>query len=180
MFIASKIVWGGITLTLLTTGLLAPCLPRSAPGSDSPKEKVAVFVVKNEIKKVQDTLRNKGHYVGQVDGVFGLRTRASIRAYQKAESLPITGQVDTRTAAGLGVRPESNWDNSQSTGRQVGHSSDIVVGEIRREKPSAGIKRGEGRASKISRREVSRATALEDNRRGGANKQQGENDSHDQ
>src|SRR5208282_5242304 len=120
MLLASKIGSVGITLTLLTTGMLAPRLPQGAPGSDSIKKGVAVFVVKNEIKKVQETLRNKGHYAGQVDGVFGLRTRASIRAYQTAESLPITGQVDTRTAAELGVRPESNWDNSQSARRQVG------------------------------------------------------------
>jgi peptidoglycan hydrolase-like protein with peptidoglycan-binding domain len=163
--------------------MLAPRLPRSGPGSDSTKqglEAVGVFVVKNEIKKMQDTLRNKGHYEGQVDGVFGLRTRASIRAYQKAESLPITGQVDTRTAAELGVRPESNWDNSQSARRQVGYSSDIVIGEIRRDKPSAGIRWAGGRAKKNSRIEVSRATAIEDKPGGGANEQLAVNQQHHQ
>ena len=129
---------------------------------------------------MQDTLRNKGHYEGQVDGVFGLRTRASIRAYQKAESLPITGQVDTRTAAELGVRPESNWDNSQSARRQVGYSSDIVIGEIRRDKPSAGIRWAGGRAKKNSRIEVSRATAIEDKPGGGANEQLAVNQQHHQ
>jgi peptidoglycan hydrolase-like protein with peptidoglycan-binding domain len=180
MLLASKIGSVGITLTLLTTGMLAPRLPQGAPGSDSIKKGVAVFVVKNEIKKVQETLRNKGHYAGQVDGVFGLRTRASIRAYQTAESLPITGQVDTRTAAELGVRPESNWDNSQSARRQVGYSSDTIVGEISRDKPSAGIRWAAGRARKTLRREVSRATAIEDNRKGGANEQQAENEQHRQ
>ena len=163
--------------------MLAPRLPGSGPGSDSTKqglEAVGVFVVKNEIKKMQDTLRNKGHYEGQVDGVFGLRTRASIRAYQKAESLPITGQVDTRTAAELGVRPESNWDNSQSARRQVGYSSDIVIGEIRRDKPSAGIRWAGGRAKKNSRIEVSRATAIEDKPGGGANEQLAVNQQHHQ
>ncbi len=179
MFLASKIVWAGIALTLLTTGMLAPPLPQSAPGSGSTPDGAASFVVKNEIKKLQDALRNKGHYVGQVDGVFGLRTRASIRSYQKAENLPITGQVDTRTAAELGVRPESNWDNSQSAGRQGEHSRDIVVGDTQREKPSAGIRRVGGRAKKNSRREISRATGIEDNRGGGTN-EQAENDQHHQ
>jgi len=178
MFLASKIVWAGIALTLLTTGMLAPPLPQSAPGSSS-TDGPAAFVVKNEIKKLQEALRNKGHYVGEVDGVLGLRTRASIRSYQKAENLPITGQVDTRTAAELGVRPESNWDNSQSAERQAGHTSDIVVGDTRGEKPSAGIRRVGERAKKNARREISRATGIEDNRGGGAN-EQAENDQHHQ
>ena len=108
---------------------------------------------------MQEILRDKGHYRGKVDGVFGLRTRASIRAYQKAENLPVTGEVDTRTADGLGVRPESTWDNSQSAGRQDGHGSDMVAGKIKREKPSAGIRRGKGRTGNTSRKEVSKATA---------------------
>jgi peptidoglycan hydrolase-like protein with peptidoglycan-binding domain len=175
MFLASKIGWAGIALTLLTTGMLGQGLPRSPAGSDSNKEGTAVFVIKNEIKKVQETLRGKGYYGGKVDGVFGLRTRASIRAYQKAESLPITGQVDISTAAALGVRPESKWIHSQNAGREVGHSRDIS-----RDKPSAGIRRAEARASKTLRQEVSRATATEDHRGGGANKQQAENEEHDQ
>jgi peptidoglycan hydrolase-like protein with peptidoglycan-binding domain len=181
MFLARKIGWAGIAFALLTTGMLRQGFPRSPAGSDSNKQEVAVFVIKNEIKKVQETLRGKGYYGGKVDGVFGLRTRASIRAYQKAENLPVTGQVDARTAAGLVVRPESSWINAQRAGRRdVGHSSDIVVGEIKRDKPSAGIRRAEGSANKTSRNEVSRATATQDNRGGGADKRQVENQEHDQ
>jgi len=158
--------------------MLGQHFPPSPAASNSNKEGVTVFVIKNEIKKVQEALRGKGHYGGKVDGVFGLRTRASIRAYQKAENLPITGQVDTRTAAGLGVRPESTWDISQRVGRQLGHSSDIVVGEFNRDKPSAGIRHAEGRPSQSARKELSRATAIGDNR--GANNQQAANEEDDQ
>jgi peptidoglycan hydrolase-like protein with peptidoglycan-binding domain len=180
MFLASKIGWAGIAFTLLTTEMLVQGFPRSAAGSDSNKEGVAAFVIKNEIKKIQETLRNKGHYRGKVDGVFGLRTRASIRAYQKAENLPVTGEVDNQTADVLGVRPESNWGSSNRAGREVGHGSDWAGGEIKRDKPSAGIRRAEGRTSKTSRKEVLRATAIEDNRGDGANKQQAENEKHNQ
>jgi len=178
MFLASKIEWAGIAFTLLTTAMLAQDLPRSPAGSDSNKEGVAT-VHQNEIKKMQENLRSKGHHRGEVDGVFGLRTRASIRAYQKSENLPITGQLDPRTADRLGVRPEPNWGNSKSAGREVGHGSDRAGGEIKRDKPSAGIRRGEGRARKTWRKEVSRANAAEDNRGEGANKQQAENERHD-
>jgi Putative peptidoglycan binding domain len=171
MFLASKIGWAGVAFTLLTTGMSLQRYSRRAVESDSNKEGVASFVIKNEIMKMQETLRNKGHYRGQVDGVFGLQTRASIRAYQRTENLPITGQVDARTANGLSVRPELTWTKSENTGREVWHSGDRPRGETKRDKPSAGITRTEGRASKTPRKKVSRATATEDNRRDEANKQ---------
>lgn len=130
MLLVSRIGWAGIASTFLMTAMLAQGFPPSAAGSDSNQKKVAVFVIKDETKKMQETLRNKGHYRGKVDGILGLRTRASIRAYQKAETLPITGQVDTRTADGLGVRPEWSWGNSGSTGPKTGKGSDWAASEI--------------------------------------------------
>ena len=54
MLFASKIRWAGIAFALLTTGMLVQALPRSPAGSsDSNKEGVPAFVIKNEIKKIQ-------------------------------------------------------------------------------------------------------------------------------
>ncbi len=160
MFLAAKIEWARIVFTILAAGTFVQSLPPIAAGSDSNKEEVAGFVVKNEIKKIQETLRSQGHYRGEVDGVFGLRTRASIRAYQKAESLPITGQVDIRTADALGVRPESTWKTSIRSGQEVGYA----------DKPSAGIKRAKRRADKTP------PAAGEDDRRAGVTQPPAEND----
>jgi peptidoglycan hydrolase-like protein with peptidoglycan-binding domain len=180
MLLASKIGWAGVAFTLLTTGILVRGFPPGAAVADSNKERVATFVIKNEIMKMQETLRAKGHYRGQVDGVFGLRTRASIRAYQKAENLPITGQVDPQTADGLGIRPETTWVNSQSTGREVGHGSDGASGQIKRDKPSAGIKwaEGSGRTSKTLQKAVKAVATPESSRGHREKKLQAENDNH--
>ncbi|MGA8442451.1 MAG: peptidoglycan-binding domain-containing protein [Candidatus Sulfotelmatobacter sp.] len=51
-------------------------------------------------------LQDGGHYRGEVDGVVGLRTRASIRGFQKLENLPVSGELDVQTAGKLAVRPE--------------------------------------------------------------------------
>jgi len=152
MSLANKIGSAGIAFAFLTAGISVQGFARSPAGSDSNKQGASTFVIKNEISKMQETLLMKGHYRGKVDGVFGLRTRASIRAYQKAENLPVTGQVDVRTADRLGIRPESNWDNSKSAGREMGHASDRAVGEIKRDKPSAGIRSAERRTNKTLRK----------------------------
>jgi peptidoglycan hydrolase-like protein with peptidoglycan-binding domain len=180
MFLTSKIGWAGMALTLLIVVMLVLVFPPSAVGSDSNKEGVPAFVTKNEISKMQATLRDKGHYRGKIDGDFGLQTRSSIRAYQKAEKLPINGEVDISTAEGLGVRPESSWDNSQSAGRPDPHSSASVAGKLKKDKPPAGIRRANGRSGTTGRKEVSRVTAMEDDRGRGANKQKSENQAHDQ
>src|SRR5208282_48746 len=94
----------------------------------------------NDVKQMQQTLQDEGHYRGKVDGVLGLKTRASIRRFQKAENLPVTGQLDVETASKLEVRPESR----EATGYET------------QDKPSAGIEwaRGSRRSSKTLHKPV--------------------------
>jgi len=95
--------------------------------------------------------KDKGHYRGDVDGVLGLRTRASIRGFQKPENLPVTGQLDTQTAGKLGVAPEGRSETGYGTAQG---------------KPSAGIKwtKGSGRASKTLWKAVQKVAAPESGR----------------
>jgi peptidoglycan hydrolase-like protein with peptidoglycan-binding domain len=95
MFLASKAACAGIVLLLLATGISGPRPTLIASGPNL-RNKVPVIGYGNDVKKVQQTLRDKGHYRGDIDGVFGLRTRASIRGFQTAENLPATGQLDPR------------------------------------------------------------------------------------
>ena len=162
MFLASKIGWAGIVFILLATGISGPRPKPVASGANFSKEVPAIGHW-NDVKKMQETLRDKGYYRGKVDSVFGLRTRASIRAYQRAENLPITGQLDIRTAGKLGVRPE---------GRKTGF-------EITKGKPSAYIEwaKGSGRTSKTLRTAVKTAP---ERGRGDRKTLQAENDNHTQ
>jgi peptidoglycan hydrolase-like protein with peptidoglycan-binding domain len=97
MFLAGKAAYAGIVFLLLTTWISGPRPAALTAAADLSKE-VPGGSHSSNINKMQQTLLNKEHYRGKVDGVFGLRTRASIRAYQKAENLPITGQLDGQTA----------------------------------------------------------------------------------
>ena len=166
MFLASKAAWAGVVFVLLTTGISGP---RPTPLASEPNLIEGVPAVRHPdgIKNIQETLRDRGHYRGKVDGVFGLRTGASIRAYQKAGNLPITGQVDTRTAEGLGVTSESREKNSYETTK---------------DKPSAGIKWAKGpRRTNKTPRNAAKAAATPESDRGHREKAvQTENDSHPQ
>ncbi len=53
---------------------------------------------------MQQALKDKGFDPGPIDGTVGPRTTAAVRAYQKAENLALTGQMDRDTAAKLGVK----------------------------------------------------------------------------
>lgn len=142
MFLARKVAWAGIVFLLLATGISGPRPTLLTPGAESSKEMPAV-PHPNDVNGMQQTLLDKGHYRGKVDGVLGLRTRAGIRAYQKAENLPVTGQLDQETAGRLGVRPEvreeKDFDSTQ-------------------DKPPAGVKwaKGSGRVRKSPQTPVER------------------------
>jgi peptidoglycan hydrolase-like protein with peptidoglycan-binding domain len=145
MFLASKVASAGIVFLLLATGISGPRPTPLTSGVDLSKEGPAV-PHPNDVMSMQQTLLDKGHYRGKVDGVFGLRTRASIRAYQKAESLPVTGHLDKETAGSLGVGPE------------VGQETRFVTTQ---DKPPAGTKwaKGSGRARKTPQPPVKKWTA---------------------
>jgi peptidoglycan hydrolase-like protein with peptidoglycan-binding domain len=122
MFLASKVAWAGIVFMLLTTGISGTRPTPLSSGADLSKEVPAVGH-RNDVKKMQQTLRGKRHYRGKVDGVFGLRTRASIRGFQKAESLPVTkwakGSGRTSKTLGKSVKtvaaPESGRGDGEKT-----------------------------------------------------------------
>ena len=98
MLLAGKAACSGIVFILLTIGVSGPRPTPLALGANLPKEVPAVRN-RNDVRKMQQTLQDKGHYRGEVDGIFGLRTRASIRGFQKAENLPVTGQMIRRPLA---------------------------------------------------------------------------------
>jgi peptidoglycan hydrolase-like protein with peptidoglycan-binding domain len=58
---------------------------------------------KQDLKKAQEALINKGHNPGSIDGIMGPQTRAAIKAFQSANGLKGTGRLDEETASKLAV-----------------------------------------------------------------------------
>jgi N-acetylmuramoyl-L-alanine amidase len=56
-----------------------------------------------DVKTVQQKLKNWGYYSGAVDGIYGTQTVAAVKAFQKKNKLTADGIVGAKTAAALGM-----------------------------------------------------------------------------
>jgi len=56
------------------------------------------------VRATQEALKSKGHDPGPIDGIFGPRTEAGLKSFQKAENLEASGRGDAQTLAKLGVQ----------------------------------------------------------------------------
>ena len=57
----------------------------------------------DEVRKVQQKLKNLGYYTGNVDGIFGTQTQSAVRRFQRDKGLSVDGIVGPKTLAALGI-----------------------------------------------------------------------------
>lgn len=88
------------------------------------KESLGERWTKEDVKKAQEALKNKGHDPGSVDGIIGTQTRQAIRAFQKTSGLKESGGLDVETANKLGVEKTTSETSARgSTGMGKGQTS---------------------------------------------------------
>jgi len=66
------------------------------------------------IKAVQTRLLNWGYYTGKVDGVWGSKTLAAVKYFQRRNGLIVDGIVGPATEAAMGLRLNSSSGSSVS------------------------------------------------------------------
>jgi hypothetical protein len=136
----NRVVLARMIFILLMTGILGLGLMPRASAADH-----------GDVKKVQETLRDKGYDPGPADGVLGAQTREAISQYQKSENLTVTGHLDAQTAGKLGVKQESEGGDFKSAGKDMGRGGEGVGHEMKQGKPIAAGKdlgQGVGKAGK--------------------------------
>jgi His-Xaa-Ser repeat protein HxsA len=85
-----------------TSGAEASKVESSKPAAKR-KSSARSAASREQVKAVQQALKEKGYDPGAIDGALGPKTRAAIQDFQKKEGLTVTGRIDTETLAKLGV-----------------------------------------------------------------------------
>ncbi|MEG2002768.1 MAG: spore cortex-lytic enzyme, partial [Clostridia bacterium] len=87
-----------------------------------PQNDVAIEVVTlksgskgNEVKKLQQELKNQGFFSGSVDGVYGTKTVAAVKKMQKAYGLKVDGIAGEETQTKLGIKGTGSKEMSTSS-----------------------------------------------------------------
>ena len=66
---------------------------------------VASVSADDNVREVQEKLRDGGFYFGEIDGAYSSQLSAALTRYQIRNGLPITGQLDVDTSKALGAKP---------------------------------------------------------------------------
>lgn len=74
-----------------------------------------------QVRTVQTKLKNWGYYTGSVDGIYGPKTVAAVKYFQRVNGLAQDGIVGAKTAAAMGITLSSG--GSSSSGSSGGYSS---------------------------------------------------------
>lgn len=61
----------------------------------------------NTTRQVQQQLQSQGYDVGQVDGIWGAKSRQALMDFQRDKNLQASGRPDQQTLAALGVEPSA-------------------------------------------------------------------------
>ena len=56
-----------------------------------------------EVRQIQQALKNKGYYTGSVDGIFGTLTKNAVTAFQRDNGLKVDGIAGKQTLKALGI-----------------------------------------------------------------------------
>src|SRR6516225_877822 len=79
-----------------------------------------VNLTEEQIRQIQIVLNEKGFSIGRPDGRLGPRTIGALTAFQRRQGLEVSGRLDSRTVAALGV---SNVSGGQGGAQGAGQSS---------------------------------------------------------
>ena len=86
-----------------------------------------------EVKQIQTKLKRWGYYNGNVDGIFGSKTLAAVKSFQKKNGLTVDGIAGTKTLAAMGIMNSSNSSGTTSNSSNVNLLAHLIYGEARGE-----------------------------------------------
>lgn len=87
-----------------------------------------------EVKQIQNKLKEWGYYDGNVDGVYGSKTYEAVKSFQQSNGLTADGVAGEQTLAALGIQSSNaSSGGSTSNNSDLNLLSHLVYGEARGE-----------------------------------------------
>ena len=80
-----------------------------------------------QVKTVQTKLKNWGYYTGSVDGIYGPKTVAAVKYFQRVNGLTQDGIVGAKTAAAMGITLTSSSSSSSAGGSYSSSDSYLLA-----------------------------------------------------
>lgn len=77
--------------------------PESSRAPAKRKGSARTAASREQVRAVQEALKDKGFDPGDIDGAMGPKTRAALQDFQRKEGLNVTGHIDAATREKLGV-----------------------------------------------------------------------------
>jgi peptidoglycan hydrolase-like protein with peptidoglycan-binding domain len=103
------------TGTDMKSGAMGSDVKSDAMKSGNPERSARSSGNPEQVKAVQQALKDKGQDPGDIDGRMGPKTQAALREFQQKEGLKATGRVDAETTAKLGVEAKTGAVDSSSS-----------------------------------------------------------------
>lgn len=80
------------------------------------------------VRQAQEKLKEQGYNAGAADGVYGPKTRAALKDFQRSQNIDPSGRLDEETLAGLGI--ESEGAAGSARGEATEQSSGSATGAV--------------------------------------------------
>lgn len=85
-----------------------------------------------EVRRIQQKLKNWGYYTGSVDGIYGSQTQSAVRKFQRDNGLTVDGIAGPKTLSYLGISSGSSG-NGQYSSNDVYLLAKVIAAEARGE-----------------------------------------------
>ena len=89
-----------------------------------------------EVRQIQEKLKRWGYYTGSVDGVYGSKTVAAVKSFQRKNGLTVDGVAGPKTLSAMGINSSNSSKGSSSSSNNtndVNLLSRLIYGEARGE-----------------------------------------------
>ncbi|MBQ3234616.1 MAG: spore cortex-lytic enzyme [Clostridia bacterium] len=114
--LAFSLIVVGASTAVIVASYNAPAVETAIVGAQSSK---------SDIKLVQQKLKNWGYYTGSVDGIYGSKTKAAVKYFQRRNGLTADGIVGNKTLKAMGIT-SSMLSGSGSSSTASGYTSSDV------------------------------------------------------